>query len=130
MDEQGVIKSLTLISAYWASAKVPTTPDEIKIAIEAWMTLLGKVPNDEVLQEIAKLSASGREFAPAVGQIYLAIKEKRDKRRALPSMDKTERLIQEITEAYHNAGLPTPSEAKNKRISFSEFQKMIEAAGI
>jgi hypothetical protein len=97
------------MGSYWTNYHVPSTNSEIAITVEAWMSLLGKIPDAEVHTEIARQASEGREFAPNVGQIYAAIKERRVK--ALPKPKTKEQAEYEAyVQKYHKRGLPTLSE--------------------
>lgn len=130
MDRDGIKKAITLLGSYWQNFRVPTEQKEIDITVEAWGTLLGKIPNEEVFTEIARLASEGREFAPNVGQIYAAVKERRGQQKALPA-GKTPEL--EMYEAYverlHSRGLPTLREYTDQGHTTGEWILHLEKAG-
>jgi hypothetical protein len=128
MDRDGIKKSFLLLGSYWPNFKMPTDQADVDISVEAWLTLLGKVPNEDVFQEIARLSASGREFAPNVGQIYAAIKERRTK--ALPEgKSEDARAYEAYVEKFHSQGLPTLREYADQGHTTGEWILYLDVAG-
>lgn len=125
MDSVGVIKALALIGSYWPNAKIPTTDGDVKIAVEAWMTLLKTVPNEEVLTEIARIASEGRGFAPNVGQIYAAVKAGREERKAFPSNNPIMRMYEAYAERYHSHGRPTMGEYFEQGHTTAEWLRLV-----
>lgn len=92
--------------------------------------LFETVPNQAVHTEIARLASSGREFPPAPGQIYAAIKERREKQKALPSADAMTTYHDRIMQEYRDAGVSTPSEAKRQGMKFTDYDALCKAHGV
>lgn len=134
MDKKGVVESLTLMSSLWNNYKPPTAEEEINLTVSTWLAMLSKVATQTVHQAIMGLAAEGRQFAPQVGEIYKAIKDKATETKLLASglhnsATELRDSRREIISLYAKRGKLTPSEAIAARMTSAEWEEQALTKG-
>ena len=131
MTEPEVKSTLYLLSTLWNNYKPPQEEVAIATTAAAWLQFFENVPTAEVTRAIMEYAAEGQQFAPQVGQIYKAVK---DRRAALPASNvdpefrKQYDWIMQRRQICHDAGVLTLTAAMERGQPVAQWMKAAEDA--
>lgn len=134
MEKQDTKRLFNLIGTLYPSSKQqPRTPADL----EAWTLVLEPWAYEDAKQAVV-LRARENRFPPDASELvpYLPKPEARKAKEA-PMPEPSDAYLEkfyvragEQHERWHDAGIPTPSEAKKQGMTYADWEKMAKGAGV
>ena len=134
MEKQDTKRLFNLIETLYPSSKQqPRTPADL----EAWTLVLKPWAYEDAKQAVV-LRARENRFPPDASELvpYLPKPEARKAKEA-PMPEPSDAYLEkfyvragEQRKRWHDAGIPTPSEAKKQGMSYADWEKMAKGAGV
>ena len=134
MEKQDTKRLFNLIETLYPSSKQqPRTPADL----EAWTLVLKPWAYEDAKQAVV-LRARENRFPPDASELvpYLPKPEARKAKEA-PMPEPSDAYLEkfyvragEQHERWHDAGIPTPSEAKKQGMTYADWEKMAKGAGV
>lgn len=134
MEKQDTKRLFNLIETLYPSSKQqPRTPADL----EAWTLVLKPWAYEDAKQAVV-LRARENRFPPDASELvpYLPKPEARKAKEApMPEpsdayLEKFYVRVGEQRKRWHDAGIPTPSEAKKQGMTYADWEKMAKGAGV
>lgn len=130
MTRQETLRLLSVVkTAYPGFCRGFGSP-ELEAVVRLWQELFSRVPYEMAhMAALEFIAEDARGFPPSPGAILLRCRQATNRAAQRPAAGKAaEEAISEIRSFYHRRGLPSPSEAKNRGISFEEWKAAAAAA--
>lgn len=134
MEKQDTKRLFNLIETLYPSSKQqPRTPADL----EAWTLVLKPWAYEDAKQAVI-LRARENRFPPDASELvpYLPKPEARKAKEA-PMPEPSDAYLEkfyvragEQRKRWHDAGIPTPSEAKKQGMTYADLEKMAKGAGV
>lgn len=134
MEKQDTKRLFNLIETLYPSSKQqPRTPADL----EAWTLVLEPWAYEDAKQAVV-LRARENRFPPDASELvpYLPKPEARKAKEA-PMPEPSDAYLEkfyvragEQRKRWHDAGIPTPSEAKKQGMTYADWEKMAKGAGV
>lgn len=134
MEKQDIKRLFNLIETLYPSSKQqPRTPADL----EAWTLVLEPWAYEDAKQAVV-LRARENRFPPDASELvpYLPKPEARKAKEA-PMPEPSDAYLEkfyvragEQRKRWHEAGIPTPSEAKKHGMTYAGWEKMAKGAGV
>lgn len=134
MEKQDIKRLFNLIETLYPSSKQqPRTPADL----EAWTLVLKPWAYEDAKQAVV-LRARENRFPPDASELvpYLPKPEARKAKEA-PMPEPSDAYLEkfyvragEQRKRWHDAGIPTPSEAKKQGMTYADWEKMAKGAGV
>lgn len=134
MEKQDIKRLFNLIGTLYPSSKQqPRTPADL----EAWTLVLKPWAYEDAKQAVV-LRARENRFPPDASELvpYLPKPEARKAKEA-PMPEPSDAYLEkfyvragEQRKRWHDAGIPTPSEAKKQGMTYADWEKMAKGAGV
>jgi hypothetical protein len=134
MEKQDTKRLFNLIETLYPSSKQqPRTPADL----EAWTLVLKPWAYEDAKQAVI-LRARENRFPPDASELvpYLPKPEARKAKEA-PMPEPSDAYLEkfyvragEQRKRWHDAGIPTPSEAKKQGMTYADWEKMAKGAGV
>lgn len=134
MEKQDIKRLFNLIETLYPSSKQqPRTPADL----EAWTLVLEPWAYEDAKQAVI-LRARENRFPPDASELvpYLPKPEARKAKEA-PMPEPSDAYLEkfyvragEQRKRWHDAGIPTPSEAKKQGMTYADWEKMAKGAGV
>ena len=134
MEKQDTRRLFSLIETLYPSSKQqPRTPADL----EAWTLVLKPWAYEDAKQAVV-LRARENRFPPDASELvpYLPKPEARKAKEA-PMPEPSDAYLEkfyvragEQRKRWHDAGIPTPSEAKKQGMTYADWEKMAKGAGV
>ena len=134
MEKQDTKRVFNLIETLYPSSKQqPRTPADL----EAWTLVLKPWAYEDAKQAVV-LRARENRFPPDASELvpYLPKPEARKAKEA-PMPEPSDAYLEkfyvragEQRKRWHDAGIPTPSEAKKQGMTYADWEKMAKGAGV
>lgn len=134
MEKQDTKRLFNLIETLYPSSKQqPRTPADL----EAWTLVLEPWAYEDAKQAVI-LRARDNRFPPDASELvpYLP-KPETPKAKEAPMPEPSDAYLEkfyvragEQRKRWHDAGIPTPSEAKKQGMTYADWEKMAKGAGV
>ena len=134
MEKQDTKRLFNLIETLYPSSKQqPRTPADL----EAWTLVLKPWAYEDAKQAVV-LRARENRFPPDASELapYLP-KPETPKAKEAPMSEPSDAYLEkfyamagEQRKRWHDAGIPTPSEAKKQGMTYADWEKMAKGAGV
>lgn len=134
MEKQDTKRLFNLIETLYPSSKQqPRTPADL----EAWTLVLKPWAYEDAKQAVV-LRARENRFPPDASELvpYLP-KPEASKAKEAPMPEPSDAYLEkfyvragEQRKRWHDAGIPTPSEAKKQGMTYADWEKMAKGAGV
>ena len=133
MEKQDITKLLTLLGTIYPNVKKPKG----EAVVEAWFLVLEPWSYEDAKKAVI-LRARDNIYFPNPSELipYLPKPETLKAEEApMPEpsdadLEKFYAKAGEQRERWHEAGIPTPSEAKNQGMTYADWEKMAKGAGV
>lgn len=134
MEKQDTKRLFNLIETLYPSSKQqPRTPADL----EAWTLVLEPWAYEDAKQAVI-LRARENRFPPDASElVHYLPKPETPKAKEAPMPEPSDAYLEkfyvragEQRKRWHDAGIPTPSEAKKQGMTYADWEKMAKGAGV